>query len=56
MGQNGAYLEPTGPRWAHVGPMNFAIWRLTSVTLSLSAVTVSMFVPIAVRAILTLTG
>ena len=19
-------LGPTGPRWAHVGPMNFAIW------------------------------
>ena len=21
-----AHLGPTGPRWAHVGPMNFAIW------------------------------
>ena len=23
---HGAYLGPTGPRWAHVGHMNFAIW------------------------------
>ena len=21
-----AHLGPTGPRWAHVGPMHFAIW------------------------------
>ena len=25
-GQHEAHLGPTGPRWAHVGPMNFAIW------------------------------
>ena len=25
-GQHGAHLGPTGPRWAHVGPINFAIW------------------------------
>ena len=24
-GQHGAHLGPTGPRWAHVGPKNFAI-------------------------------
>ena len=25
-GQHGAHLGPTGPRWPHVDPMNFAIW------------------------------
>ena len=26
MGQYGAHLGPIGPRWAHVGPMDLAIW------------------------------
>ena len=26
--QNGAHLGPTGPRWPHVGPMNFALWGI----------------------------
>ena len=26
---NGTHLGPTGPRWARVGPMNFAIWTHT---------------------------
>ena len=27
-GQHGARLGPRGPRWPHVGPMNFAIWDI----------------------------
>ena len=28
-GQHGAHLGPVGPRWAHVGPKNLAIWVYT---------------------------
>ena len=30
MGKYGAHLGPIGPRWAHIGPMNLAIWDCIS--------------------------
>ena len=31
-GQHGVHLGPTGPRWAHDGPMNFAVWVVMTTT------------------------
>ena len=34
-GHHGAHLGPIGPRWAHVGSMNFVIWELHQVLYSI---------------------